>query len=189
LVDLLPDETEARGLLALILLAESRRTARTGPTGEMVLLANQDRSRWDRRLIDEGQCILRTCLKLNRPGPYEVQAAINAVHSDAPTAGDTDWTQILALYDQLLSFGPNPVVMLNRAVVVAEIDGPAVALALVDGLALSEYPLYHAIRADMLRRLGHGFDAALAYETAIARTQNATEREFLERRLESLDRA
>ena len=148
-----------------------------------MLLADQDRSRWDRGLIAEGQALVRRCLRRNQPGPYQIQAAINAVHSDAPTAAATDWRQILQLYDQLLALAPSPVVALNRAVAVAEVEGPAAALALVDGLDLGGYHLFHAIRADLLRRLGRNAEAAPAYEAAIARTENAAERAFLQRRL------
>jgi RNA polymerase sigma-70 factor, ECF subfamily len=182
LADLMPDEPEALGLLALLLLAESRRAARVGPDGDLVLLPDQDRSRWDRSLIDEGQNLVRACLRRNRPGPYQIQAAINAVHADAPTAAQTDWRQILALYDQLLAVAPTLVVALNRAVAVAEVDGPAAALALVDGLPLPEYHLFHATRADLLRRLGRTAEAAAAYDAALARTENAAERAFLQRR-------
>jgi RNA polymerase sigma-70 factor, ECF subfamily len=147
-----------------------------------VPLADQDRGRWDRGLVAEGQAIVRQCLRRNQPGPYQLQAAINAVHSDAPTAAATDWRQILSLYDQLLSLAPSPVVALNRAVAVAEVEGPAAALTLVEGLDLQSYHLFHAIRADLLRRLGRDAEAAQAYEAAIARTGNAPEREFLERR-------
>jgi RNA polymerase sigma-70 factor (ECF subfamily) len=181
LAELMPDEPEVLGLLALMLLVESRRAARTTPEGELVLLADQDRGRWDRRLIDEGQAIVRRCLRRNQPGPYQVQAAINAVHSDAPTAADTDWGQVVQLYDQLLSLDPSPIVALNRAIAVAEVDGPALALALVDGLDLDGYHLFHAVRANLLRRLGRGAEAALAYEAAIARTENAAERAFMQR--------
>ncbi|HWN59526.1 MAG TPA: sigma-70 family RNA polymerase sigma factor, partial [Streptosporangiaceae bacterium] len=139
LVELMPDEPEALGLLALMLLTESRRAARTGPDRTLVLLADQDRTRWDRALIAEGQDLVRRCLRRGRPGPYQIQAAINAVHSDAPVAAATDWDQILRLYDQLLAIAPSPVVMLNRAVAMAEVEGPAVALASVDGLDLSGY--------------------------------------------------
>jgi RNA polymerase sigma-70 factor (ECF subfamily) len=166
-----------------MLLIESRRTTRTTSDGGLVLLADQDRSRWDHGLIAEGQAIVRRCLRRNQPGPYQIQAAINAVHSDAPTAEATDWAQILRLYDQLLAIAPAPVVMLNRAVAVAEIEGPGAALTLVDGLDLHDYYLFHAIRADLLRRLGRDDEAALAYEAAIACTGNAAERDFLARRL------
>jgi RNA polymerase sigma-70 factor (ECF subfamily) len=182
LAELMPDEPEVMGLLALMLLLESRRATRTTPDGDLVLLADQDRGRWDRGLVAEGQAIVRRCLRRNQPGPYQIQAAINAVHSDAPTAAATDWRQILALYDQLLAVAPGPVAALNRAVAVAEVEGPDAALALVDGLDLQGYHLFHAIRADLLRRLGRHAEAARAYEAAIARTGNATERAFLERR-------
>jgi RNA polymerase sigma-70 factor (ECF subfamily) len=147
-----------------------------------VLLADQDRGRWDRQRIAEGQAIVRRCLRRNQPGPYQLQAAVNAVHSDAPAAAATDWRQILALYDQLLALTPTPVVALNRAVAVAEVEGPEAALALVDGLDLDGYHLFHAIRADLLRRLGRDGEAALAYDAAIARAQNAAELAFLEGR-------
>jgi RNA polymerase sigma-70 factor, ECF subfamily len=182
LAELMPDEPEVMGLLALMLLLSSRRAARTTPDGELVLLADQDRRRWDRELIAEGQAIVRRCLRRNQPGPYQLQAAINAVHSDAPTAAATDWRQILALYDQLLALAPSPVVALHRAVAVAEVEGPAAALPLVDDLDLDGYHLFHAIRADLLRRLGRHAEAALAYQAAIARTGNTAERAFLERR-------
>jgi len=182
LADLMPDEPEVLGLLALLLLAESRRTARTGPDGELVLLADQDRTRWDRDLIREGQHLVRACLRRNQPGPYQIQAAINAVHADAGTAAETDWRQILTLYNQLMAVAPTPVVALNRAVAVAEIDGPGAALGLVDGLDLSRYHLFHATRGDLLRRLGRREEAADAYAAALALTQNAAERDFLENR-------
>ncbi|MGZ3638582.1 MAG: RNA polymerase sigma factor [Ktedonobacterales bacterium] len=186
LAELMPDEPEVMGLLALMLLAESRRATRTSPDGDLVLLADQDRSRWDRSLIAEGQAIVRQCLRRNQPGLYQIQAAINAVHSDVPAAADTDWWQILQLYNQLMSLRPTPVVALNRAVAVAEVEGPAAALALVESLDLGGYHLFHAIRADLLRRLGRNAEAARAYEAAIARTENATERDFLHRRLQTL---
>jgi RNA polymerase sigma-70 factor, ECF subfamily len=181
LAELMPDEPEVMGLLALMLLVESRRETRTR-AGDLVLLADQDRGLWDRALIAEGQAIVRQCLRRNQPGPYQIQAAINAVHSDAPTADATDWGQILALYDQLLAFAPSPVVALNRAVAVAEVHGAQAALALVDDLDLGAYHVFHAIRADLLRRLGRDDEAVPAYEAAIAGTENATERAFLERR-------
>jgi RNA polymerase sigma-70 factor (ECF subfamily) len=189
LAELMPDEPEVMGLLALMLLVESRRATRTTPDGDLVLLADQDRRRWDHGLIAEGQAIVRRCLRRNQPGPYQLQAAINAVHSDAPAAAATDWWQILQLYDQLLSLAPSPVVALNRAVAVAEVEGPDAALALVDGLDLGDYHLFHAIRADLLRRLGRADEAAPAYEAAIDRTENAAEREFLRRSLGTLGRA
>jgi len=182
LAELMPDEPEVKGLLALMLLIEARRPARTTSDGALVLLADQDRRRWDRGLIAEGQDIVRQCLRRGQPGPYQIQAAINAVHSDAPVAAATDWPQILQLYDQLLSLASSPVVALNRAVAVAEVEGPSAALALIDGLDLDGYHLFHAIRADMLRRLGRDAEAELAYEAAIGRTQNAAERDFLRRR-------
>ena len=179
LVELMPDEPEAIGLLALMLLTSSRRVARTGPDSELVRLADQDRSRWDRSLIAEGQELVRSCLRRNQPGPYQIQAAINAVHSEAPTAADTDWVQIVQLYDQLMSIAPSPVVELNRAVAVAEVSGPAAGLALVDALDLSRFYLFHAIRADLLARLGRTADAIAAYDKAITRTDNSAERRFL----------
>jgi RNA polymerase sigma-70 factor (ECF subfamily) len=186
LAQLMPDEQEVMGLLALMLLLESRRASRTGPHGDLVLLSDQDRGLWDLALIAEGQAIVRQCLRRNQPGPYQIQAAINAVHSDAPLASATDWRQILQLYDQLLALAPSPVVALNRAVAVAEVEGPDAALGLLDGLDLEDYRLLHAIRADLLRRLGRRADAARAYEAAIARADNASERRFLQSRLEGL---
>jgi RNA polymerase sigma-70 factor, ECF subfamily len=182
LAELMPDEPEVMGLLALLLLIQSRRAARVRPDGTLVLLADQDRSRWDRDLIAEGHDIVRACLRRNQPGPYQIQAAINAVHSDAATAADTDWRQILQLYDQLLQVAPTPVAALNRAVAVAEVDGPQAGLAGLEDLDLDGYYLFHAIRADLLRRLGRDADAALAYDAAIARTANTAERDFLRRR-------
>jgi RNA polymerase sigma-70 factor, ECF subfamily len=186
LAELMPDEPEVMGLLALMLLTESRRAARTTPEGDLVLLADQDRRLWDRRLIAEGQAIVRQCIRLGRPGPYQIQAAINAVHSDAPATAATDWWQILKLYDQLMSVAPSPIVALNRAVVVAEVEGPDAALTVVDGLGLDGYHLFHSIRADLLRRLGRNSEAALAYEAAIARTENEAERRFLHRSYQAL---
>jgi RNA polymerase sigma-70 factor (ECF subfamily) len=182
LVQLMPDEPEVMGLLALMLLVQSRRATRTTADGSLVLLADQDRGVWDRNLIAEGQAIVRQCLERNQPGPYQIQAAINAVHSDASDAGATDWWQILQLYNQLLLIAPSPVVVLNRAVAVAEVEGPDAALTLVDGLDLDGYYLFHAVRADLLRRLGRRAEAAPAYEAAIARAENAAERDFLQRR-------
>jgi RNA polymerase sigma-70 factor, ECF subfamily len=181
LTDLLPGEPEGKGLLGLMLLIESRRVARSTPDGGLLLLPNQDRTLWDRDLIAEGQSLVRACLRRNEPGPYQIQAAIQAVHSAAATAEATDWAQIVELYDQLLRLTPTPVVALNRAVAVAEVTGPAAALALVDGLPLREYHLFHAVRADLLRRLGRLADAAAACDAAIARSTNAIEREFLQR--------
>jgi RNA polymerase sigma-70 factor, ECF subfamily len=185
LAELMPDEPEVMGLLALMLLVSSRRATRTTPDGDLVLLADQDRRRWDRGLIAEGQAIVRDCLRRNQPGPYQIQAAINAVHSDAPDVAATDWWQILQLYDQLLSLSPSPVVALNRAVAVAEVSGPAAALDLVDALDIRGHHLFHAIRADLLRRLGRDAEASLAYQAAIALTDNAAEREFLTGRLDA----
>ena len=187
LAELMPDEPEVMGLLALMLLTDSRRAARTGPDGALVLLADQDRAAWNRELIAEGQAIVRACLRRNQPGPYQIQAAINAVHSDAATAADTDWMQIVLLYDQLLGIAPNPVVALNRAVAVAEVHGLQAALELVQDLGLDNYYLYHAIRADLLVRAGRKQEAAAAYESAIGLTSNAAERAFLERGRQALE--
>jgi RNA polymerase sigma-70 factor (ECF subfamily) len=181
LVELMPDEPEVQGLLALMLLTESRRATRTTASGDLVPLSEQDRALWNRDLIAEGQAIVRRCLRLNQPGPYQVQAAINAVHSDAPTAADTDWRQILQLYDQLLALAPTPVVALNRAVALAEVEGAEAALTVVDGLDLVDYYLFHAIRADLLSRLGRREQATAAYDAAVALTSNKVERSFLER--------
>ena len=186
LVELMPDEPEALGLLALMLLTEARRPARTGPDGSLRLLADQDRSLWDRDLIAEGHELVRKCLRRNAPGPYQLQAAINAVHTDADAAADTDWRQVVQLYDQLLRIQPTPVVALNRAVAVAEVDGPRTALGLVDRLDLSRYHAFHAVRADLLRRLGRDGEALAAYEAALALTDNEPERRFLAGRAASL---
>ena len=186
LAALMPSEPEVMGLLALMLLIESRRAARTTPGGDLVLLADQDRSLWDRALIVDGQDLVRRCLRRNQPGPYQLQAAINAVHSDAPDASATDWWQILQLYNQLLALAPSPVVALNRAVAVAEVEGPDAGLNLVDGLDLGGYHLFHAVRADLLRRLGRKDEAVQAYEAALARTENAAERDFLQRSRDAL---
>ncbi len=182
LAGLMPGEPEVMGLLALMLLTDARRAARIGPGGELVRLADQDRSTWNRALITEGQALVRACLLRNQPGPYQIQAAINAVHSDAPSAADTDWRQIVQLYDQLLDVAPGPIAALNRAVAVAEVQGPHAALRLVDALDLPRYYLFHAIRADLLRRLGRATEAAEAYDSAIACTDNAAERAFLRQR-------
>ena len=179
LAELMPDEPEVLGLLALMLLTESRRPTRVGPGGELVRLAEQDRSGWDRALVEEGQALVRACLRRDRPGPYQIQAAINAVHSDAPSARATDWRQIVTLYDQLLALTPSPVIALHRAVAVAEVAGPAAALALVDELSLDSYHLFHAVRADLLHRLGRGDAAVRAYDRALDRTANAAEQAFL----------
>jgi RNA polymerase sigma-70 factor (ECF subfamily) len=181
LAALMPDEPEVAGLLALLLLTESRRAARTRPDGSLVLLADQDRTRWNRALIEEGQAIVRRCLRRNQPGAYQLQAAINAVHADAATVEQTDWPQIVALYDHLLAVAPTPVVALNRAVAVGEVHGPATALALVDRLDLDNYHPFHATRADLLGRLGRDREAAAAYERAAAMAPTDAERDFLSR--------
>ena len=188
LAALMPKEPEVAGLLALMLLVESRRDARMTASGDLVPLPEQDRTRWNRALVAEGQAIVRRCLRLNRPGPYQIQAAINAVHADAASAADTDWDSILALYDQLLALTPTPIVALNRAVAVAETDGPESALALLDRLDLDHYHLFHAIRADLLARAGRIRAAREAYEAAMARTDNAAERRFLEHKRDTLPR-
>ena len=186
LQELMPDEPEVLGLVALMLLALSRRAARTTALGELVPLAEQDRALWDRHLVAEGQALVRECLRRNQPGTYQIQAAIGAVHSDAPSAAATDWSQIVQLYDQLRAYDPSPVIALNRAVAVAEVEGPETALTLVDALDLDTYHLFHAIRADLLRRLGRDLEAKAAYEKAIELTQNVSERDFLRRRRQSL---
>jgi RNA polymerase sigma-70 factor, ECF subfamily len=182
LAHLMPDEPEAVGLLALLLLSESRRPARTASDGSMVLLADQDRDRWDRTLIDEGQTLVKACLRRNRPGPFQIQAAIAAVHSDAAVADDTDWGQILQLYDMLMVQAPTPVVALNRAVAVAEVDGEPDALSLLDEMDLDRYHLYHATRAELLRRMGEVDAADDAYGEALALVSNEVERRFLQER-------
>jgi RNA polymerase sigma-70 factor, ECF subfamily len=176
---LMPDEPEVAGLLAMLLLTESRRSSRTRADGSLVLLAEQDRARWDRALIEEGQAIVRRCLRRNQPGPYQLQAAINAVHADALTFEETDWSQIVALYDQLFAVAPTPVVALNRAIAIGEVQGPAAALALVDELELDNYFAFHAARADLLRRLGRDTEAVVAYERAAALAPTDAERDFL----------
>jgi RNA polymerase sigma-70 factor, ECF subfamily len=178
---LLPDEPEAAGLLALMVLIDARREARVR-NGQLVPLGEQDRAGWDRAQIDEGHRLVRECLAINRPGRYQILAAINAVHTDAPTAADTDWSQVVALYDQLSRIDPSPIVALNRAVALAELDGPEVGLALVDGLSLSGYHAWHAARADLLRRLGRSAEAKDAYDAAISATQNSAERAYLSRK-------
>ena len=192
LVELLPD-TETLGLLALMLLQESRRVARTSPTGDVVLLADQDRSLWDRDRIAEGSALVERALSSQRIGPYTLQAAIAAVHAGAASAESTDWDEIVALYDVLARVNPSPVVELNRAVAVAMRDGPAAGLALVDAILdhgdLEDYHLAHAVRADLCRRLGKSADARAAYERALALTRQAPERRFLERRLDELQQS
>jgi len=175
---LLPDEPEVAGLLGLLLLTEARRETRVR-NEQLVPLRDQDRAGWDRALIAEGHALVRECLAINRPGRYQILAAINAVHTDAATAVDTDWSQVVALYDQLTRLDPSPIVALNRAVAIAELDGPAVALALVDRLPLAGYHAWHATRADLLRRLGRNADAKAAYDAAIATTNNSAERAYL----------
>ncbi len=188
LVELLPDESEAPGLLALMLLIDARRAARVAADGSFVRLEAQDRGSWDRARIAEGQALLRECLRRNRPGPYQLQAAIQAVHGDAASAVETDWRQILTIYDALYVLAPTAVVALNRAVVVGEIEGPEVALKIVDTLAIPQYHLFHAVRADLLRRLGRIADAAEAFQRAIAICGNQREKEFLEKQLGELRR-
>ena len=178
---LLPEEPEVAGLLGLLLLTEARREARVR-NGQLVPLGEQDRAGWDRALIAEGHDLVRECLAINRPGRYQILAAINAVHTDAPSASDTDWSQVVALYDQLTRLDPSPIVALNRAVAVAELDGPKVALTLVDRLPLMGYHAWHAARADLLRRLGRTAEAKEAYDAAIAATQNSAERAYLSRK-------
>ncbi len=182
LVELMPDEGEAQGLLALLLLTEARRPARAALDGSLVRLGDQDRSLWDSALIEEGHALVRACLRRDMPGPYQIQAAIAAVHADASTADATDWSQIVQLYDQLLLYIPTPVVALNRAIAVAELDGPAPALAIVDQLDLDNFHLYHAARADLLQRLGQFDDARVAYDRSIDLATNAVEQDHLRRR-------
>jgi RNA polymerase sigma-70 factor, ECF subfamily len=179
LATLMPDEPEVAGLLALLLLTESRRSSRTRPDGSLVLLGEQDRTQWDRAMIEEGQAIVRRCIRRNQPGTYQLQAAINAVHADAPTIEQTDWSQIIALYDQLLAVAPTPVVALNRAIAIGEVHGADAALALVDELNLDNYHPFHATRADLLRRLGRNSEAAAAYERGAAMAPTDAERDFL----------
>ncbi len=186
LAELMPDEPEVLGLLALMLLLHSRRAARTTTKVELVPLPEQDRRLWDRDLIEQGLALVRRCLRRNQPGRYQLQAAINAVHSDAPTASETDWNQILALYDQLLTFTPTAVVALNRAVALAEVHGPRQALELIEELSFAQYYLYHAIRADLLRRLGRPDEATDAYRAAIDRTDNDAEIRFLKSRIAAI---
>lgn len=183
---LLPNEMEAIGLLALLLLIESRKDARTGPDGSLVLLADQDRSLWNAELIQEGQTLVRHCLAKNQPGQYQIQAAINAVHSDAARASDTDWLQIKQLYDHLYALTPTPVVALNRAIAIAELGKPEEALALVDALDLHQYHLLHATRAELLARLERFKEAEAAYSKAIPLTTNETEIRFLTERRDQM---
>jgi RNA polymerase sigma-70 factor (ECF subfamily) len=186
LAGLMPDEPEVTGLLALMLLTEARRPARVAPDGSPVLLADQDRSRWDRGLIAEGHELVRRCLRRGRPGPYQLQASIQAVHTDAPSADATDWGQILRLYDQLLAVSPSPVVALNRAVAVAEVHGPAAGLAALEGVDLPRSHLLPAVRAHLLGRLGRLDEARAAYDAAIALAGNDPERALLRRRRDEL---
>jgi RNA polymerase sigma-70 factor (ECF subfamily) len=185
LAALMPDEPEVLGLLALLLLTEARRPARLDPTGELVLLADQDRSLWNRTLIAEGHDLVRRCLRRNRPGPYQIQAAISAVHTDGAA---TDWPQVLALYDQLLALAPTPIVALNRAVAVAEVHGPALALAALEDVDLPGYHRLPATRAELLARLGRDAEARAAYDQAMALATNETERAFLQTRRTDLTR-
>ena len=187
LVTLIPQESEVLGLLALMLLIDARRDARVAG-GDFVLLSEQDRALWDESKIDEGRALLRICLALNRPGTYQLQAAINAVHTDAPSAARTDWPQILELYDRLMSIAPSAVVALNRAVAVAEVHGVAPALQLVEAIDIPKYHFYHAVRADLLRRIGRTADAASAYRLALETCENKKERAFLMRQCQSLTR-
>jgi len=179
LCDLMPEEPEAVGLLALMLLTDARRATRVGDDGVLIPLPDQDRARWDRDEIAEGHDLVRRCLRRNQPGAYQVQAAIAAVHTDAPTADRTDWVQVLALYDQLVPFAPTPVVQLNRAVAVAEVRGPEEALQEVELLDLDGYVPYHATRADLLRRVGRTAEAADAYDRAISLATADPERRYL----------
>jgi RNA polymerase sigma-70 factor, ECF subfamily len=182
LAELMPDEPEALGVLALMLLIDARRDARTTPGGDLIPLPEQDRSRWDRARIAEGEELLRRCLRRNRPGPYQLQAAIQAVHSDAASAETTDWGQIVQLYDLLLAVSPNPVAAMHRAVAVAELDGPQAGLDLLESLELPRSHLAPAIRAELLRRLGRDTEAAAAYDAALGLVENEAERRHLERR-------
>lgn len=179
LIALLPDEPESLGLLALLLLIESRRSARTTDDGSLILLGAQDRTRWNWAFVAEGRALVRECLRQNLPGPYQIQAAINAVHSDAMRGEETDWEQIVTLYDHLLRFTPTPIVRLNRAIAIAELGQTNEALALVEALPLVDYHLFHATRADLLRRLGRRQEAVLAYDAALALAANETEVRFL----------
>lgn len=179
---LMPDEPEVIGLLALLLLSESRRPARTDAAGELIRLPDQERSLWNQALIGEGQELVRVCLRRNQPGPYQIQAAIAAVHADARTANETDWTQIVALYDQLLELSPSPIVELNRSIALSQTGDVVGALDAVDTLDLEDYHLYHATRGDLLERLDRPVEAAEAYARAVALTTNLAERRHLESR-------
>jgi RNA polymerase sigma-70 factor (ECF subfamily) len=187
LVELLPDEPEPVGLLALMLLTHARRDARVGPDGGLVRLGDQDRSRWDRDLVAEGHALVRACLRRNQPGPYQIQAAINAVHTDAPTAAATDWRQVVALYDQLYALRPDDVVWLNRAIAVAELEGPRAGLDALATVQLDTYHLLHATRAELHARLGEVAAARAAYDRALELVGNDTERRFLAERRTALD--
>jgi RNA polymerase sigma-70 factor (ECF subfamily) len=183
----MPADGEAAGLLALMLLTQARRAARVSRSGELVTLDEQDRYAWDRDLIAEGHALVRTRLASGQaPGRYQILAAINAVHTDARDARDTDWSQVVALYDQLVRLDPSPIVRLNRAIAVAELDGPQVALAQVDGLPLEGYHAFHATRADLLRRLGRSAQARAAYDQAIGLAGNTAETAYLIRRRDQL---
>jgi RNA polymerase sigma-70 factor, ECF subfamily len=192
-VSLLPDEPEAAGLLALMLLHDARRDARVGPAGELVLLDDQDRARWDAGRVEEGRALVEWAIAMARPGPYQLQAAIAALHDEAAEPSATDWPQIVSLYQALLRLDPSPVVELNLAAAVAMADGPVTGLAMMDGLlssgSLETYPYLHAGRADLLRRLGRWTEAASAYQRAIDLTGNAAERTFLERRIAEVSTA
>jgi RNA polymerase sigma-70 factor (ECF subfamily) len=182
LVELMPGEPEAVGLLALMLLTDARRPARIDADGSMVRLTDQDRSRWDREMIAEGHALVRACLRRNKPGPFQIQAAIAAVHADAPTAVATDWRQIVSLYDHLLALQPNAVVAINRAAALAELHGAAAgldALGAIEVELVRTYQPYHAARADLLRRADREADAIAAYDRALELTTNPAEREFL----------
>ena len=187
LVELMPDEPEALGLLALMLLHDARRAARVGPNGELILLEDQDRARWDRASIAEGMALVERALRMGRPAPYQIQAAIAALHDGAPTAGETDWAQIVELYGALQRLDPSPVVALNGAVAVAMLDGPGSGLERIEQIVatgeLDDYHLLHAARADLLRRLDRRPEASVAYQRALDLASNEADRGFLRRRL------
>jgi RNA polymerase sigma-70 factor (ECF subfamily) len=184
--ELMPSEPEVKGMLALMLLIDSRRNARLGPNGSLVLLGEQNRALWNRDQINEGLAIARECLRSYNPGPYQIQAAINAIHCEAPTAESTDWREILRLYGCLWALEPNPIIALNRAVALAEVEGAQAGLAAVEELNLSDYYLFHAIRAELLHRLNRDREAAIAYDAAVDRAGNLKERDFLIRRRQAL---